>query len=251
MTPQPLSTAPRGLFRSTERFFRLPEPPLWWLWGILLAMAVLALGLCTKTLPGLTRGEFGIDQELSRHHEGLLTAVAMTINIVFAPAVGVVIVVLIGAYLLILRRTPVRALAFMAVAAMGWLSAEVVKTIVARPRPNQSLLFNPLAPETGSGSFPSGHVSFAVALTFALVFLLRGTLWAKAAAVCGTIVAVIVAWSRVYIGVHYPTDVLASFLATSAAVIIFAGLWNRYAPAVLYRLRICERPAADVPGPHS
>ncbi|BAS14071.1 phosphoesterase PA-phosphatase related [Arthrobacter sp. Hiyo8] len=48
--------------------------------------------------------------------------------------------------------------------------------------------------------------------------------------------AVVVAWSRIYIGVHYPSDVVASFLATSAAVIVLAGLWNRYAPRVFARL---------------
>ena len=96
----------------------------------------------------------------------------------------------------------------------------------------------PLAPETGSNSFPSGHVSFAVALGFALYFLARGTRWAKVTAVAAAVMALVVAWSRLYIGVHYPTDVAASFLAASAAVVLLAGLWNRFAP------RIPDRPAA-------
>ena len=48
--------------------------------------------------------------------------------------------------------------------------------------------------------------------------------------------ALVVAWSRLYIGVHYPTDVAASFLAASAAVVLLAGLWNLAAPRLANRL---------------
>ena len=116
------------------------------------------------------------------------------------------------------------------------MASEFFKIIVARQRPNPALLFDPLAPETGSNSFPSGHVCFAVALGFALYFLVRGTRWAKITALTAAAVALIVAWSRLYIGVHYPTDVAASFLAASAAVVLLAGLWNRILPRVADRL---------------
>jgi undecaprenyl-diphosphatase len=84
-------------------------------------------------------------------------------------------------------------------------------------------------------SFPSGHVCFAVTLAFALYFLAHGTRGAKVVAIAGAATAVIVAWSRLYIGVHYPTDVAASFLAGSAAVVLLAGFWNRFAPRLLAR----------------
>ncbi|BAS11518.1 phosphoesterase PA-phosphatase related [Arthrobacter sp. Hiyo4] len=40
----------------------------------------------------------------------------------------------------------------------------------------------------------------------------------------------LVGWSRLYIGVHYPSDVVGSLLAGTAAVVLLAGLWNRFAP---------------------
>jgi undecaprenyl-diphosphatase len=41
-----------------------------------------------------------------------------------------------------------------------------------------------------------------------------------------------------YIGVHYPTDVVASFVAATAAVVLLAGLWNRFAAPLTDRLRL-------------
>jgi undecaprenyl-diphosphatase len=160
----------------------------------------------------------------------------MALNLVFSPAAGVVVVGAIALYLWIVRRSLAKAVAFGLVACSGWVASEFFKLIIARQRPNPALLFDPLSPETGSNSFPSGHVAFAVALGFALYFLARGTRWAKPTAGAAVVLALVVAWSRLYIGVHYPSDVAASFLAASAAVLLLAGLWNRFAPRLPDRL---------------
>lgn len=194
-----------------------------------------------KDLPGFGTGEFSLDQELSRNHNTVLTAVAMTLNYVFSPLGGLLAIAAVALYLLVVRKSPVNAVAFGGVAAAGWLSSQFFKILVERQRPNPALLFDPLAPETGSNSFPSGHVALAVGLAWAFYFLSRNTQWARLAAAAGIAVPVIVAWSRLYIGVHYPSDVLASFLAASAAVILFAGLWNRYQERLLPRIPLLGR----------
>ncbi|MDQ0029448.1 phosphatase PAP2 family protein [Arthrobacter bambusae] len=223
----------------------LPQPRFWLLWGIALAAVVLAISFSVQSVAGLTTNEFGVDQELSRHHVGALTTVAMALNFLFAPVAGVCLVLLIGLYLFLVRKSVIRAVMFVLFACSGWVASEAFKLIVARHRPNPALLFDPLAPETGSNSFPSGHTAFAVALAFALYFLVRGTRWGVITAWAGAVLAVVVAWSRLYIGVHYPSDVVASFLATSAAVIVLAGLWNRYAPRVIGRLPFGVAPEAS------
>ncbi|MCZ2401637.1 phosphatase PAP2 family protein [Paenarthrobacter sp. Z7-10] len=243
MHSSPAESGPKTDTRSDPRtrLRVLPQARLWVLWALVLAGADLALGLSAKWTPGFSANEFSVDQELSRHHEVLLTGIAMTINYLFAPLVGVPIIILVALYLLVVRRSPVNAIAFGAVASLGWVASEIFKLIIARQRPNQALLLDPLAPETGSNSFPSGHVAFAVALAFAVFFIARNTRWSRTAAIAGPIVALVVAWSRVYVGVHYPTDVVASFLASSAAVILFAGLWNRYALVLLTRIPLLAR----------
>jgi len=80
-----------------------------------------------------------------------------------------------------------------------------LKLLFARPRPQ---LFPPLVVETDYG-FPSGHALAAVVLYGLLAVLLwrrRHYGWALFAG--GWVCAVAV--SRVYLGVHYPSDVLAS-----------------------------------------
>ncbi|NUT71246.1 phosphatase PAP2 family protein [Pseudarthrobacter sp. C4D7] len=229
-------TAPTAPPAAGTRFRALPQPRHWLPLGIVLCAAVVVLGVAVQLVPGDATAELGVDQNLSLHHVAALTAVAMGINLLFGPVVGLLLIAAAALAIWFFRRDLVAAVAFGLTACSGWVASEAFKLLFARQRPNPALLFDPLAPETGSNSFPSGHVSFAVALAFALYFLARRTRWATPVAVGGAAVALIVAWSRLYVGVHYPTDVAASFFAASAAAILLAGLWNRFAPALVERV---------------
>jgi len=84
------------------------------------------------------------------------------------------------------------------------------KLVFARPRPH---LFPPLVLETDF-SFPSGHVTAAVAVYGFIAFLLwqnRHRIWA----VLSALWILVVAFSRIYLGVHYPSDTLAAMAFTS------------------------------------
>lgn len=94
----------------------------------------------------------------------------------------------------------------------------VIKPLVARPRPYDTIAeLTTLVAPLSSYSFPSGHscCSFASATALFLAFRGKGGAWAY-------LLAALIAVSRVYVGVHYPTDVLAGALVgTVTALAIF------------------------------
>lgn len=111
------------------------------------------------------------------------------------------------------RRWGVLGLTIVAVALADG-SATVLKEAIDRPRP--PLRYpeqDPLVGVPGTGSFPSGHAatSFAGATVLAFAFpKLAPVLYLLAAAI---------AFSRVYLGVHYPLDILAGAILGAALAI--------------------------------
>lgn len=115
----------------------------------------------------------------------------------------------IGVALLLLvfaktRRSGATALTAMA---LGMVVTNLtIKPMVTRPRPWVAMDgFVPLVTSSDPNSFPSGHTTAAFAFGVAL-FLTLPQKWAKAAAL---IAAALMGMSRLYVGVHFPTDVAA------------------------------------------
>jgi undecaprenyl-diphosphatase len=81
------------------------------------------------------------------------------------------------------------------------------KLAFGRVRPD---LWISIAPET-TYSFPSGHAMQSMAIVAALIVLCWSTRWRWFALAAGSVFVAAVGLSRVYLGVHYPTDILAGW----------------------------------------
>lgn len=86
------------------------------------------------------------------------------------------------------------------------------KQVFARARP---ALWESLAPEH-SFSFPSGHAMGSMTLAWVAVLLAWRTPWRWPVLLVASPFAVLVGLSRVYLGVHFPSDILAGWTAASA-----------------------------------
>lgn len=67
-----------------------------------------------------------------------------------------------------------------------------------------------------SYAFPSGHAMSSMSFVMVLIALAWHTRWRWTAVVAGSLFVVLIGWTRLYLGVHYPSDVLAGWLLAIA-----------------------------------
>ncbi|WP_460521462.1 phosphatase PAP2 family protein [Humibacter antri] len=210
--------------------------------ALILWVATFALGFAAKASTGWLSAQLAIDRGLNASHSSLLDTVARALDKLDSVTVVAVILVIVGVLVGLLVSWP-RALAAVIIAGAGWVLCLVPKAIVSEPRPPLNAVAHVLNVSHATQSFPSGHTVFAVTLTVAVLVVCRRG-WTRAiVTVVGILLVLITAWSRLYVGAHYATDVVGAVLAGVAGALLIAWLWN----LVVRRLfpRIATRRAGD------
>ena len=173
--------------------------------GLLAGLGAALFGVSALVLK---TGAVGWDLSLFRILNEVPAAAASVLtplSHLFLPA-GIIAVIVLTVVYVVARNRSVLPLVTGAVAAgAAWLLTHVAKAITDRPRPYEVVADAVLRQQPAHGtSFPSSHTAVTLAIVIALVPFL-----ARPLAAAGIGYAVLLGWSRVYLGVHYPLDVLA------------------------------------------
>lgn len=201
--------------------------------GGLLLGAGLVTGLLLTHTGAAHTGELRVDVGLSHDREWPLVDLARLVQLALGPVIGLVLVAIGCA--VVWSRWRAGALALAVGTAAGWLATGALKGVVARPRPPVASV-HPLLLETARDSYPSGHTALAASFVVAAAVVRRAAghrtrrVW-----LVGLPCVAVVAASRLYLGVHYLGDVLASVVVSAGTVLVLSALcgpWlSRHAPA--------------------
>jgi undecaprenyl-diphosphatase len=176
----------------------------------------------------LERADAGARDDLHTYalHHGPFVAVMRALSALGSTVVWLAVFAVVVGWLL-WRRLP-RLAVFVVVTVVGSsVLNQVVKQAVDRARP---VLPDPVAHASGM-SFPSGHaqaaiVGYAVLLLVFLPVLRAG--WRPAAITLAALAVLSIGFSRVALGVHYVSDVLAGYLLGAAWVAAMTAAFNAW-----------------------
>jgi membrane-associated phospholipid phosphatase len=140
-----------------------------------------------------------------------LDVVALEITSLGSPAVVATLVLVAGAFLWLTRQRP-QALLLWVGAAGGVVLNQALKLAFGRPRPR---VIEWRVDHVGSYSFPSGHAMASMIIYAMLAYVILDLnpprpVKRLTVALAATIIT-LVGLSRIYLGVHYPTDILAGY----------------------------------------
>ncbi|WP_235318712.1 phosphatase PAP2 family protein [Lysobacter sp. A03] len=202
-------------------------------WPLVLVFVTLLLPLWGfSELAGELRAGaiFGFDEPILRGLRAMASAGVDRFFVLFSNLgymYGVVPVDIALVAVLFIRRH-LRAATFASMAVVGSALLNLsAKRIFTRDRPS---LWESITPEV-TWSFPSGHAMGSATLAAVVIVLVWHTRWRWPAIAAMSAFVLLVGISRMYLGVHYPSDILAGWAVASAwTAACHLGVYRLHAP---------------------
>ncbi|WP_132994155.1 phosphatase PAP2 family protein [Gordonia zhaorongruii] len=192
--------------------------------GLLLFTAVCVVGIwiaLDDSVPALDRA---VTDAVVSHRIPLLTSITSAVTLACSP-VAVSAWTMLAAVLLLLRdRTVHRALPLVATVAVAGVVGEILKITVHRHRPPATVQ---LGPHEAAFSYPSGHVLGTTAFVLTLLLVTTagsGRAVRGAARFVAPVIVTVAAFTRLYLGAHWLTDVAAA-IALGIAASLIVPVW--------------------------
>lgn len=105
----------------------------------------------------------------------------------------------------------------------GLLINQLIGLVWYHPRPFEAGIGQTLIPHVRDSSFPSDHLTFIWAIAFSLLLREQSRLAGWVLALMG----VLVAWARIYLGVHFPLDMLGAVLVALGSAWLILSVEHR------------------------
>ncbi|MDN5819452.1 MAG: phosphatase PAP2 family protein [bacterium] len=129
------------------------------------------------------------------------------------------VAVVVAIYLLV-KKQPVAAVCMIAACLLSLALVQFVGYLLPESRPFVDHDVNMLIKHAADQSFPSSHATMAFTLSLAVFWFSRLRIIGGAM----TILAAVVGLARVFVGVHYPLDIIAGFGVSLISVLVVIGL---------------------------
>lgn len=196
--------------------------------GLLLCAVVAVIAV---TYPALASADEGLSKTIIGFREITgTTELAFFANYVGGGVLGTWVIPAVTAIIIVLLRRPWGAAYFLAASIASAVLVQLLKSLVARPRPADILV------QADFGSFPSGHTANAATITVALSLIFG---WRILVGI-GSVWVVFMAFSRILLGAHWPTDTIAGAMLGVAVALL---VWP------LFESRVLLRDAASIAPP--
>lgn len=145
----------------------------------------------------------------------------------FGGVIGIIIIAITISSILIIKKKKLMGFLIWVNLACSALLNQILKRIVQRPRPTEYRLI-----EENGYSFPSGHSMVSAAFYGFFIYLIFKNVknkyikWGCISFL--SIIIVLIGTSRIYLGVHYTSDVMAGFVISISYLVIFTSIVNDY-----------------------
>lgn len=206
---------------------------IYYISGAITTLAFLILALFVKI--DFTHGPFPFDRPIQTWAFHLQSSSGLTyffshMTNIFGDKGGIIVAVLLALVLYLLFKQKEATIWFAATVVLSLALNTVIKVIIGRERPDIHRLAA-FANEAGK-SFPSGHSIFATIIFGSIFFICLGKLKNRSSKIllgilCIILIALIM-FSRIFVGVHYPSDTIGGFLEEISILLLTYPTYIKY-----------------------
>ncbi len=206
---------------------------IYYISGAITTLAFLILTLFVKI--DFTHGPFPFDRPIQTWAFHLQSSSGLTyffshMTNIFGDKGGIIVAVLLALVLYLLFKQKEATIWFAVTVVLSLALNTVIKVIIGRERPDIHRLAA-FANEAGK-SFPSGHSIFATIIFGSIFFICLGKLKNRSSKILLGILCIIlialVMFSRIFVGVHYPSDTIGGFLEGISILLLTYPTYIKY-----------------------